>query len=298
MPRHSIERWTALRDAGITKRFGGDYLTIGAVKGFMDGSLGSTTAWFFEPYSDAPNTSGLPAGMYFPEGNMKKLIKGADAAGLHVVVHAIGDRANEELLKIYEEVQQENGPGDRRFRIEHAQHLAAASIPKFARLGVIASMQPYHLPDDGRWAEKRLGAARLKGTYAFRELLDNGAVVTFGSDWPVASLNPLLGVWAAVTRRTLDDKNPDGWIPEQKISVEQALHCYTTSNAFAVFSEDRLGSLKNGKLADFVILSASPFQSRPADLRDIRVQTTVIGGKLVYQAPATPKSADGLTRGK
>jgi len=282
-----IERWAALRDAGVTKRFGGDYLVIGAVKGFMDGSLGSTTAWFFEPYSDAPNTSGLPASMFFPEGNMKKLIKSADQAGLHVVVHAIGDRANAELLKIYEEVQRENGEKDRRFRIEHAQHLAAASIPRFARLGVIASMQPYHLPDDGRWAEKRIGAARLRGTYAFADLLRQGAVLTFGSDWPVAPLNPLLGVWAAVTRQTLDGKNPDGWIPDQKITVEQALECYTSSNAFAVFAEDRLGSLRAGKLADFVILSANPLKSTPAHLRDIRVTMTAVGGKIVHEATAT-----------
>ncbi len=261
-----------------------DYLRIGGVKGFMDGSLGSTTAWFFEPYLDAPKSTGLPAAMWFPEGNMKRLIEKADAAGLQVAVHAIGDRANEELLNIYEYVEAKNGMKDRRFRIEHAQHLAPRSIDRFRKLGVIASMQPYHLIDDGRWAAKRIGEERLKTTYAFRSLLDKGATVNFGSDWPVAPLNPLLGVYAAVTRRTLDGKHPEGWIPEQKISVEEALNCYTRSNAYAMFAEGTVGSLAIGHFADIVVLSDSLFKADPVKIKDIRVSKTFVGGRAVYSS--------------
>jgi len=268
-----------------------DHLRIGGVKGFMDGSLGSTTAWFFEPYLDAPKSTGLPAAMWFPEGNMKRLIQKADAANLQVAVHAIGDRANEELLNIYEYVEAKNGMKDRRFRIEHAQHLAPRSIDRFRKLGVIASMQPYHLIDDGRWAAKRIGEQRLKTTYAFRSLLDKGATVNFGSDWPVAPLNPLLGVYAAVTRRTLDGKHPEGWIPEQKISVEEALNCYTRSNAYAMFAEGTVGSLAVGRLADIVVLSDSPFKVDPVKIRDIKVIKTIAGGRSVYPvSPNRPKS--------
>jgi len=249
----------------------------------MDGSLGSTTAWFYQPYVDSPNSTGLPAATWFPEGNMKRLIEKADAANLQVVVHAIGDRANEELLDIFEYVESKNGQGkDRRFRIEHAQHLAPQSIDRFRKLGVIASMQPYHLIDDGRWAAKRIGPERLKTTYAFRSLLDKGAMVNFGSDWPVAPLNPILGIYAAVTRQTLDGKNRDGWIPEQKISVDEALNCYTRSNAYAMFAEDRLGSLAVGHLADIVVLSDSPFKVDPVKLKDIKVIKTFVGGSPVY----------------
>ena len=259
-----------------------DFLHWRAVKGYMDGSLGAGTAWLFEPYNDQPGSVGLPAAMWFPEGNMKRMIKEADATGLQVMVHAIGDRANVELLKIYEEVAAENGARDRRFRVEHAQHLTNQAINDFARLGVIASMQPAHLIDDGCWAEKRLGPARLKGSYALRSLIDKGVLVAFGTDWPVASLNPLLGVYAAVTRRTADGKNPDGWIPEQKISVEEALTCYTRNSAQAIFAENRVGTLKPGKLADMVILSASPFKVDPEAIKDISALETIVAGKTVY----------------
>jgi len=261
----------------------GDFVRVGGVKGFMDGSLGSTTAWFYEPYLDEPRSTGLPAAMWFPVGNMKRLVQKADQAGLHIAVHAIGDRANQEILDIYDSIEKSAGTRkDWRFRIEHAQHLAPQSIERFQKLGVIASMQPYHLIDDGRWAAKRIGPERLKTTYAFRSLLEKGATLTFGSDWPVAPLNPLLGVYAAVTRRTLDGKHPDGWIPEQKISVEQALACYTKSNAYAMFAQDTVGVLRPGHLADVTILSDSPFKTDPANIKDIRVVRTITGGRVVY----------------
>src|SRR5262249_32379076 len=214
-----LPRWQELARTGVRAHFGGAMLRTGGLKGFADGSLGSTTALFFKPYLDAPNTSGIPSDEMFPEGAMLERVSGADRAGLQVIIHAIGDRANNNILSIYEQVEKEDGDRDRRFRIEHAQHLRPQDIPRFARDNVIASMQPYHAIDDGRWAEKRIGHERAKTTYAFRSLLDAGATLAFGTDWTVAPLNPLLTIYAAVTRRTLDAKNPQGWIPEQKISV-------------------------------------------------------------------------------
>ncbi|HYE13581.1 MAG TPA: amidohydrolase, partial [Pyrinomonadaceae bacterium] len=221
-----LPRWERLKAVGLRRAFGGAMLRVGGFKGFSDGSLGSTTALFFEPYLDAPGTSGLPGDEMFPEGAMLARVEGADAAGLQVMIHAIGDRANDQILSIFEQVARKHGERDRRFRIEHAQHLRKEEIAEFARQKVIASMQPYHAIDDGRWAEKRIGPERAKGTYAFRSLLDAGAALAFGSDWTVAPLDPLLGIYAAVTRRTLDGKNPSGWVPEQKITVEEAVRAY------------------------------------------------------------------------
>jgi predicted amidohydrolase YtcJ len=217
-----------------------------------------------------------------PLEKLEARVAGADAAGHPVEVHAIGDRANAEILDVFERVAKKNGPRDRRFRIEHAQHLRPMDIPRFAKLGVIASMQPYHAIDDGRWAEKRIGRERCLTTYAFRSLLDAGATVVFGSDWDVAPLSPLAGIDAAVNRRTLDRKHPDGWIPEQKIAPVEALRAYTTKAAFAAFEENEKGSIAAGRLADFVILSGDPLTVAPARLDGIRVETTVVGGRVVF----------------
>jgi predicted amidohydrolase YtcJ len=276
--------WTRLGNVGIKRAFGGDMLRIGGLKGFADGSLGSTTALFFEPYLDAPGTTGLPGDEMFPEGAMLKRVESADAAGLQVMIHAIGDKANDAILTIYEQVAKEHGERDRRFRIEHAQHLRAQDIPRFGRDRVVASMQPYHCIDDGRWAEKRIGPARAKGTYAFRTLLDSGAVLAFGSDWSVAPLEPVLGIYAAATRRTLDGKNPQGWVPEQKITVEEAVRAYTFGSAYAEFAENSKGSVTPGKLADFVLLSQDIFKIDPAEIEKVRVQLTITGGRVVYEA--------------
>src|ERR1044071_2706662 len=243
----------------------------------MDGSLGSTTALFFEPFTDAPNTSGLMADDNIPEGTMKKNIKDADKAGLQCSIHAIGDKANNILLNYFEEIEKENGPRDRRFRIEHAQHLAPADIARFARLGVIASVQPYHAIDDGRWAEKRIGPVRIKTTYPFRSLLDAKAPLTFGSDWTVAPLSPILGIHAAVTRATIDGRNPRGWVPEQKITVEEAVRAYTTSCAYAEFAENNKGALEAGKLADVVVLSQDIFRIPPDEIQKTAVVYTITG---------------------
>jgi predicted amidohydrolase YtcJ len=214
-------------------------------------------------------------------------IKAGDAAGLQVAVHAIGDRANDWLLDTFAEAVRANGergPGERRFRIEHAQHLSPGAIPRFGRQGVIPSMQPYHAIDDGRWAEKRIGPVRIQTTYAFRSLLDAGARLAFGSDWTVAPIAPLEGIYAAVTRRTLDGKNPGGWVPAQKITVEEALRAYTAGGAWAGFQEDRLGTLEPGKLADFVVLADDLFRIDPIRIKDVKVLRTVVGGKESYKA--------------
>jgi hypothetical protein len=274
--------WRRLGRVGVRRAFGGDMLRIGGLKGFADGSLGSTTALFFDPYADAPETRGLGSGL--PEGEMLKFVRDSDAAGLQVFIHAIGDKANDSILSIYEQVAKENGERDRRFRIEHAQHIRAQDIARFRTAKVVASMQPYHCIDDGRWAEKRIGRERAKGTYAFRSLLDAGATLAFGSDWTVAPLDPLLGVYAAVTRRTLDGKNPGGWVPEQKITVEEAVRAYTVGSAFAEFADARKGTITPGKLADLVILSEDIFRIDPAGIEKARVRLTVMDGRVVYEA--------------
>ncbi len=277
-PLPDLLRWNR---TGIHSAFGSAMLRVGGLKGFADGSLGSTTAWFYEPYLDAPNTTGLPADE-IPK--MYENVAKADKANLQIMIHAIGDRANDEILKIYERVEKENGTRDRRFRIEHAQHLNENLIKRFASDKVIASMQPFHALDDGRWAYKRLDEKRLKGTYAFRSLIDAGAKLAFGTDWNVAPLNPLLGIYAAVTRRTLDGKNPNGWLPEQKITVEEAVNAYTNGSAFAEFQENVKGSLTVGKLADLVILSDDIFTIDPINIEKTKVLTTIVEGKIVYES--------------
>ena len=213
---------------------------------------------------------------------MLKRVSEADRAGLQVLIHAIGDRANDMILTIYEQVERENGKRDRRFRIEHAQHLRAQDIPRFARDGVIASMQPYHAIDDGRWAEKRIGKERAKTTYAFRSLIDSGAMLAFGTDWTVAPLNPLLTIYAAVTRRTLDGKNPKGWVPEQKISVQETVRAYTAGSAYAEFQENVKGTITVGKLADLVLLSRDIFKIDPKEIENVKVVLTMVDGRVVF----------------
>jgi predicted amidohydrolase YtcJ len=235
-----------------------------------------------EPFTDAPNDRGFFVNT--PE-NLYAWTSGADKAGLHVMIHAIGDRAIRMLLDTYERVARENGPRDRRFRMEHAQHIAPADVPRFGALGVIASMQPYHAIDDGRWADRVIGPERAKGTYAFRSLLDNNATLAFGSDWFVAPPTPLEGIYAAVTRRTLDDRNPGGWVPEQKITVEEALRAYTAGSARASFDEARKGTLARGKLADLVLIDRDLTTIAPESIRDAHITMTVVGGRIVFERP-------------
>lgn len=280
--RTPMSQWKRQADIVATQGAGDEWLRLGGLKAFMDGSLGSTTALFFEPFNDAPNTSGLMIDDNIPEGKLKQNIKDADRAGLQCSVHAIGDRANNIALNYFEEVAKENGIRDRRFRIEHAQHLIPADVARFGKLGVIASMQPYHAVDDGRWANRRLGPVRAKSSYVFRSLLDGGATLAFGSDWYVAPLSPILGIHAAVTRQTIDGKNPGGWIPEQKITVEEAVRAYTASAAYAEFGEKNKGSLEIGKLADVVVLSRNIFEIDPDEIQNTKVIHTIVGGKVVF----------------
>lgn len=275
--------WERQAAIGVRAAFGSDNLKIGGLKGFADGSLGSTTALFFEPYLDAPRTSGLPSDEMIPESRMHNNILGADKAGLQVAVHAIGDKANSLILDMFAAAAQQNGARDRRFRIEHAQHLRRAEIERLAKQQVIASMQPYHAIDDGRWAEKRIGPERAQGTYAFRSLLDAGAVLAFGSDWFVAPMEPLPGIYAAVTRRTLDGKNPGGWVPAEKITVAEAIRAYTMGSAYASFTERDKGSIEVGKLADLAVLSADILTIDPAEIEKTKVVMTIFAGKILYE---------------
>ena len=279
-----LPTWERLRDTVAARGRGDAWLKRGILKAYVDGSLGSHTAAFFEPFTDAPNDRGLLVNT--PE-DLYTWVSGADRAGLHVAVHAIGDRAINMILGIFERVARENGERDRRFRVEHAQHIAPADIPRFATLGVIPSMQPYHAIDDGRWADRVIGTERARTTYAFRSLLDARARLAFGSDWYVAPPTPLEGIYGAVTRRTIDEKQPGGWVPEQKITVEDALRAYTLGAAYAEFSETEKGSLERGKLADFVLIDRDLTRIPPETIRDARVTMTVVGGQVVFNRLAT-----------
>jgi predicted amidohydrolase YtcJ len=267
---------------GIGHAFGGPYLRIGALKAFADGSLGSGTAYFFEPYSDEPGNHGLLSELMQPLSLMHERMMKADAAGLQLCTHAIGDRAISMILDLYTEVVKAHPGMDRRLRIEHAQHMAAKDFDRFAQLDVIASVQPYQAIDDGRWAEGRIGHDRASRTYAFRTFLNHGVHLAFGTDWDVAPLNPLLTVYAAVTRATLDGKNPGGWFPEQKLSVAEAVEAYTMGSAYAEFQDKEKGSIAPGKLADMVVLSDDIFSIDPAKIRDVTVVKTIVGGRVVW----------------
>ncbi len=269
---------------GIRHAFGGPFLRIGAVKGYADGSLGSHTAYFFEPFTDTPGNRGLLSDEMQPPSLMRDRMMKADAAGIQLCTHAIGDQAISMILDFYADIVKEHGPADRRFRIEHAQHMAAKDFDRFAQLGVIASMQPYHAIDDGRWAEQRIGHDRASRTYAFRTFLNHKVRLAFGTDWDVAPLNPMLGVYAAVTRATLDGKNPNGWFPEQKLTVAESVEAYTMGSAYAEFQDHKKGSISVGKLADMVILSDDIFTIDPVKIRDVKVLRTIVGGRTVYES--------------
>jgi predicted amidohydrolase YtcJ len=279
--RWPIGDYYELATPGFAENFGGSFVRVGGVKGFMDGSLGSSTAKMFEPFAGDPKNTGV----YVTQPDqMRAMVRSAAGGGMSVCVHAIGDEANAVLLDLFAGVRSLDPTRDWRFRIEHVQHLRPQDYPRFKELGVIASMQPYHAIDDGRWAEGRIGAKRCASSYAFRSLLDNGARLAFGSDWPVAPLDPLAGIDAAVNRRTLDGKHPGGWFPEQRITVAEAVEAYTMGSAYAASQEKERGSIAAGKLADLVVLSRDIFDPAERDrISDTKVLTTVVGGRVVFE---------------
>jgi hypothetical protein len=274
--------WHDQAKIGIRRAFGSSWLRMGALKGYADGSLGSSTAFFFEPFTDDPKNHGLLSDeMQSLPAIRERFIK-ADAAGLQLCIHAIGDRAISTTLDLFTDVAKANGSRDRRLRIEHAQHMAAKDFARFADLGVIASVQPYHAIDDGRWADKRIGPDRATRTYAFRTFLNDHVRLAFGTDWFVAPLNPMESIYAAVTRETLDGKHPDGWQPQEKLTVAEAVEAYTMGSAYAEFQDTVKGSISAGKLADFVILSDDIFTMNKDSIKDVKVLKTVVGGKVTY----------------
>ena len=279
-----IANWKNLEEAGISHDMGSDFLEMGAVKAFADGSLGSRTAWMFKAFDDDPGNSGLPMPLMAPPAKLEEIARQADRAGIQICTHAIGDRAIASLLDIYERIGGEQ-PASRRFRVEHAQHMRSQDFARLGKLGIVASMQPYHAIDDGRWAEKRIGRERARSSYAWKSMLNAGAVLAFGSDWPVAPLDPLLGIYAAVTRATLDGKNPGGWFPEERLTVEEALRAYTLGAAYAAFQENDKGTIAPGKLADVVVLSDDLLGIPAERIEDVHVKFTIVGGSVVYNSP-------------
>ncbi len=271
-----------LIDHGIRAGSGTPFLRQGSLKAFADGSLGSSTAWFFDPYADDPSNRGLAMDGIL-SGELRRQAIDADRHGLQLSIHAIGDRANDAVLSLFEEIREVNPPWERRFRIEHAQHIRREDVARFRELDVIVSAQPYHAIDDGSWAESRIGRERLATSYAFRTFCDAGVRLCFGSDWTVAPLDVLAGLYAAVTRRTLDGKNPQGWVPEQKLSLDEALRSYTIRNAYAAFEEREKGSVAAGKFADLVVLSEDPYSVDPAGLRSIAVDLTMVDGEVIFE---------------
>lgn len=279
--RLPINSYQNLVNAGIQVGFGSNKIKLGSLKAYADGSLGSSTALMFKPYDQNPNVKGLASDIII-NGNLTKWATDADKNHLQLSIHAIGDSANYLMLKLFENITKTNPKWDRRFRIEHAQHVRFEDIPLFAKLGVIASVQPYHCIDDGVWAAKRIGT-RIDYTHPYKSFLDAGIKLCMGSDWSVAPLNAILGIYAAVTRQTVDGANPMGWIPKQKIGIADAIKGYTINNAYAAFEEKEKGSIEPGKLADMVVLSDDILTIKPEKIQSVRVLMTIFDGKIVYE---------------
>ncbi len=281
--RLPIASYKNLVDAGIHFNFGSDKLKLGSLKAFSDGSLGAGTAWFFNSYLDDKNNYGLPNDI-LTDGRLEQWALDADKNKLQLSIHAIGDKANAAIIDLFEKIERLNPNWERRFRIEHAQHIRKKDIQRLAGLNAIVSAQPYHLVDDGAWAEKKIGTDRINETYSFKSFLDAGVKLCFGSDWTVAPLNVILGIHAAVTRKTIDGKNQDGWIPEQKISVEEAIRAYTITAAYASFEENIKGSIEPGKLADLVVLNDDILSIEADKIKDAKVEMTIFDGEIIYRA--------------
>ncbi|GAB4140104.1 MAG: amidohydrolase [Ignavibacteriales bacterium] len=276
-----IENHEHLIKSEISCPFGNEKLRIGAMKAFADGSLGSSTAYFFQPYEDDKQNCGL-AMEILQNGKLKKWAEKCDENNLQLVIHAIGDKAISEVIDIYQQINSRKQQKDRRFRIEHAQHMHPKDFRRLNENKIIVSAQPYHLYDDGSWAVNKIGDERLKTTYAFKSFIKNGIKLCFGSDWPVSTLNPIEGIYAAVTRQTSDGKNPNGLVPEEKLTVEEAIKCYTINAAFACFDEKNSGSIECGKYADFIVLDCDVFNTQPEKIKDVKVRMTIFDGEIIY----------------
>jgi predicted amidohydrolase YtcJ len=276
---------TPLNDLQNMRAQGGTkdpWLKTGALKAFTDGAMGSRTAAMLEPYSDDSTTSGILTND--PE-KLREMAIARDKAGFQLAFHAIGDRANRVALDVFEGVAKANGPRDRRDRIEHAQLVAPEDFPRFAKLNVIASMQPSHQTTDMRWAEDRVGRERLKGAYAWATMLKNGVRLAFGTDYDVEPISPFRGLYACVTRERPEGGPKTGWEPQEKISLQECIRAYTSGSAYAQFEEGKKGELKAGEYADFIILSNDLTKVPPSQFANTRVLRTVVGGSIVYQAP-------------
>jgi predicted amidohydrolase YtcJ len=297
--RPPLDKWQSMADLGIQIGFGDEWIRFGAVKAWIDGIMGNSSARFYEPYTHNPGSRGIWRDIMFPferspdnpedmQSRLERLALQADAANIQLSVHAIGDEANGYLLDMLERIVQKNGEKDRRFRLVHAQVMTDEDIARAGKLHIVAEMQPYHTSDDMRWMEERIGHERSRGAYAFRRIWDSGAVLSFGSDSPGTNasryyLNPMLGLYAAVTRKTLSGQPEGGWFPQEKITIEEAIQAYTLNTAYAAFEEDIKGSLEVDKLADFVVLSDNLLTMDPDAIKDVLVLTTVVGGKVVYE---------------
>ncbi len=270
----------ALIEAGVRSGLGDDWIRIGAMKILSDGSMGAGTAAFFDPYTDEPTTSGL---LLYPVEELNRLIDEADAAGFQLAVHAIGDRANALVLDAFEKAAAKRPRADRRFRIEHAQVVRRADLTRYAKLRVVASIQPSHCIDDMRWAPKRIGVERCRMAYNFKSFLDAGIPVAFGTDWYVEPLDPRIGLYAAVTRELVEGGPKDGFTPEERISLDSAIDLYTRGSAYAEFADDRKGTLEPGMLADLAVFSADLFKLAPKQILATPVDLTLVGGRVVFE---------------
>ncbi|MHB8337212.1 MAG: amidohydrolase [Ignavibacteriaceae bacterium] len=280
--RLPITDYKSLIDSGVLYDFGNERIKIGSLKAFSDGSLGAGTAWFFENYKDSKTNSGLPMDIV-SNGNLEKWAIEADRNQLQLSIHAIGDKANSYVLDLLGIIQKTNPVWDRRFRVEHAQHVRKIDIKRLASLNAIVSAQPYHSFDDGAWADMKINEHQLQEAYSFKSFLEEGIKLCFGSDWTVAPINPLLGIYSAVTRQTAGGKYKNGWIPEEKISVEDSIKCYTINGAFASFEENIKGSIQAGKLADMIVLSEDILSIEPDKIKDVQVDMTIFDGEIIYQ---------------
>jgi predicted amidohydrolase YtcJ len=291
--RPGLDRWQEFAESGIKVGSGDEWIRLGALKGHIDGIMGTSTARFLAPYSNDPANRGKWRPLMvdekgnFVEGKFLQYMLDADHAGLQLSVHAIGDEANNVLLNYLEELNRQNGVRDRRFRLVHAQVIAPTDFKRLGKLGVVAEVQPFHLSDDMRWMEERIGRERSKGAYAFKSIKDSGAVLCFGTDWPGTSaseypINPMLGLYAAVTRQTLTGEPAGGWFPEQRLSMEDAIRAYTYNTAYANFEEKIKGSIEVHKVADLVVLTTNLLRASPREILDTKVVYTIVGGKVVY----------------